>query len=1024
MSTNVVSTTRWRSVRRWTALGVTLVLGAAVAAALAIEVRSSRWQAELFSRLAKQTQFRVEPGPSDAIRFPGHGPFDQRLGYAALPRFTARATADGFEVAAQARWSPRALQIADRGLNPPFREKSRAGLAVLDCRAEPVHEGHSPQRVFAGFDDVPPVLVAALLFIENRTLLDDGPATRNPAVEWPRLGRAVLDQLLHRIDGDHGTPGGSTLATQIEKFRHSPEGRTDSGAEKLRQMASASLRAYLDGEDTRQRRREIVVDYLNNVPLAARAGVGEVHGLPDGLAAWYGRDFDEVRSLLAADDDSAADASRLAQRGLALKQSLSLLVAQRRPSHYLAGGAGATQALAALTDTHLRLIADAGLIDPALRDAALEQPLQPAAAAPPAERASFVDRKAASALRTRIAALLEVPRLYDLDRLDLEVASTLDLAVQQRVGAALASLATRDGARSAGLYGFRLLDDGQDPSPLKFSFTLYERGALGNLLRVQTDSLDLPFDINEGARLDLGSTAKLRTLASYLEIVAALHSRWQSLDAAALRAERAKRGDAIGRWAIDHLSSAADRSLPAMLDAAMQRRYSASPGEAFYTGGGMHRFANFDRADDARVVTVAEAFRHSINLPFIRLMRDIVKHLIQEGSGPGLAAIDDRSHPARRELLERVADAEGREFLAGFHRRYAGVDPDVAFDRLLAEVRAAEAPLASALLAVEPDAGVERLGSVLRSRLGDRAPEGRRLEALHARHAAFNLADHGYLTRRHPLELWLVGYLRRHPGAGFAEVVDASRDARRDVYAWLFRTRNAGAQDRRLRDLVERDAFAELQRRWARLGYPFEHLTPSYATSIGASGDRPAALAELVGIVANEGLRRPAVRIESLHFGRATPYETRFERRPAAGEPVMDPAVAAVLRGAMRDVVANGTARRLAGALPGADGREALEIGAKTGTGDHRRKVFGRGGVLRDEQVVSRSASLVFTIGERHFGTLVAYVEGSQAARYRFTSALPAQLLKSLLPALDPMLRGPACAPAEPATTALRSVSN
>jgi hypothetical protein len=35
--------------------------------------------------------------------------------------------------------------------------------------------------------------------------------------------------------------------------------------------------------------------------------------------------------------------------------------------------------------------------------------------------------------------------------------------------------------------------------------------------------------LNQGARLDLGSTSKLRTLITYLEQVAALHQRWSPL---------------------------------------------------------------------------------------------------------------------------------------------------------------------------------------------------------------------------------------------------------------------------------------------------------------------------------------------------------------------------------------------------------------------------------------------------------------------------------------------------------------
>jgi beta-lactamase class A len=42
-------------------------------------------------------------------------------------------------------------------------------------------------------------------------------------------------------------------------------------------------------------------------------------------------------------------------------------------------------------------------------------------------------------------------------------------------------------------------------------------------VRVQTDTSDQALDINEGSKLELGSTAKLRVLTTYLEIVAELH---------------------------------------------------------------------------------------------------------------------------------------------------------------------------------------------------------------------------------------------------------------------------------------------------------------------------------------------------------------------------------------------------------------------------------------------------------------------------------------------------------------------
>ena len=45
-------------------------------------------------------------------------------------------------------------------------------------------------------------------------------------------------------------------------------------------------------------RQQIVVDYLNTMPLAAPPGLGEVFGLGDGLRGWYGADFERVNDLL------------------------------------------------------------------------------------------------------------------------------------------------------------------------------------------------------------------------------------------------------------------------------------------------------------------------------------------------------------------------------------------------------------------------------------------------------------------------------------------------------------------------------------------------------------------------------------------------------------------------------------------------------------------------------------------------------------------------------------------------------
>src|SRR5439155_9469927 len=187
----------------------------------------------------------------------------------------------------------------------------------------------------------------------------------------------------------------------------------------------------------------------------------------------------------------------------------------------------------------------------------------------------FVTQKAANAVRTHLAGLLGGSRFYDLDRLDLSVASTLDAPVQTAVTNLLRELREPASAKAAGLSAKQLLDRG-DPAKVVYSFTLYERGSGANYLRVQTDNFDQPLNINEGTKLDLGSTAKLRTLVTYLDIMARLHQRLSVLDETQLRALEVDRQDVLTRWAVDHLLAAQDKGLSTMLEAALERRYSAS----------------------------------------------------------------------------------------------------------------------------------------------------------------------------------------------------------------------------------------------------------------------------------------------------------------------------------------------------------------------------------------------------------------------------------------------------------------
>ena len=985
------------------------------------ELRTSTLQARYLTAFASRLDFRVEPGASASIRFPPSGPFDARLGYTRIPAYVDRLRTQGYEISAQARHSQTLLDYARHGFYAPYREKTQAGLQVLDCRAASLFDERYPRRVYADFEAVPPLVIDTLAFIENRELLAAKDPKHNPVVELPRLAKAVVERAIVAVDPDYPAAGGSTLATQIEKYRHSPEGRTASIGEKLRQMISASVRVYRDGEETLPARRRIIAAYLDSVPLGAQAGYGEVHGIGDGLWAWYGADFDAANRVLRLDHP---EGEALRAQALAYRQVLSLIIAQRRPSFYFGAG---QQRLTRLGDSYLRLLADAGVISAALRDAAL--PLRPAPREDSgrARATDYTARKASNLVRVQLASLLATPRLYDLDRLDLTVTSSIDGALQAAVSDQLRRLRESRNANAAGLVGPHLLERGDDPAKLFYSFTLYERTEAGNRLRVQADTLDEPFDINAGAKLELGSTAKLRTLITYLEVVAALHERYAGMTAAELRRVEVARRDRLTRWAVDHLSSATDKSLPAMLEAAMQRRYSANPGETFFTGGGAHVFENFKRADNSRSPTVAEAFQDSINLAFIRLMRDVVHHSIYRSPGTAARLLEQPDDPQRAVLLARFADREGSTFIRHFYGKYRGKSSAEILALLADTARASPESLAAVFRTLQPDASLDAFGSFLREHLPAKAvppsviepkASARRarprhpLAALYERHAAghYSLADRGFLARVHPLELWVAAYLREHPDAKLAQVLDASRTERQQAYGWLLQPRARAAQDTRIATLLEIDAFAEIHRAWQRLGYPFDHLVPSYATAIGSSGDRPAALSELVGIIVNGGLRYPTTRVERMRFGAGTPYETVLDRRPGKPERVLAPEIAATVQRALQQVVEQGTARRIRGALD-LPGRTRVALGGKTGTGDNRVNVYGARGRLIESRVLNRTATFVFFIGQRHFGTVTAYVPGADARDYRFTSALPVQILKTLAPLLRPIAAAPEDSP-------------
>lgn len=979
-----------RRIPRW--LWISLLAGLALAV-LVHEAHTSAIQAWLFSRWASGLTYKLGPGPSPQVVFPTGGPFDQRFGYTRIPEFEHRLGAHGYRVISQMRFSEAAAKLASWGLLPPYQQPALAGLVIRDAAGVPLYDSTLGHGIFRNLDEVPPLLLYTVLFIENRRLQEPSDPRENPVVDWARLAKAGALYAGRTLGLPLPLEGGSTLATQLEKFQHSRGGHTSSPLEKLRQMTSASLKVYREGADTRAERREILLQYLNEVPLAAAPGWGEVNGLGDGLVAWFGMRPAELLKTLASPSATPAKVR-------AYKHVLALLCGVRAPSYYLVHNHAA---LEARVDYYTELLQKQGVIDQEFARRVRATPIAflRTKARPPVRL--ILQRKAINHLRVWLGGRLGESNLYNLDRLHLEVESTFDLGLQQEVAHLFDRLRDREFLATHGLIGEHLLGGG-DPRNVVYSFLLLERTPLGNVVRAHTDTLDRPFDVNDGMKMELGSTAKLRTLAHYLELMTGLFEEFSHLDPNALAQGARTERDPLTRWAAETLRSQNGLPLEAFLQRALDRTYSASPGEVFFTGGGAQTFANYERGENGRLYSVRDGLIYSVNLVYIRLMRDIVRFHEARLPYDRQAVLDNTDEPVRHRLLEEIAEAESKATLAQAYREYRGLTPRGVEARLLGRHVKDVRYLAMLFFAWHAGAGEEALGRWLAAREGPVSPdELRRLVKAYG-NPQLTLADFGFLLDRHPLEVWCGGELVGAPGISWHELLARSETPRRIASAWLFKTRNRHAQDLRLRTRIEQDAFARMTPSWRRLGFPFEHLVPSLATAIGSSSDRPDALAELMGIILNDGVRLPTVDVGTLRFAAGTPYETVLGRMPETGKHVMPAAVARAMRPVLADVVKKGTAIRAAGTFVDTQGA-VIQVGGKTGSGDNRYKTFARGGGLITSRPVSRTAVFAFYIGDRHFGVITASVIGKEAGNYHFTSVLPVALLKLLAPVIQTRLQ-------------------
>ncbi len=136
---------------------------------------------------------RAPPSPSRL-----GGPFDRRRGYSLIPEFQDRLQARGYQVVEQARQSAEMARLMALEITPPYRETPSAGLQIR-AQGMPIHDVRPQRGFYQRLEDVPPLVVNTLLYIENRDL-----ARAPGSPQQPGGGLAAPGQGHHALCGTQG----------------------------------------------------------------------------------------------------------------------------------------------------------------------------------------------------------------------------------------------------------------------------------------------------------------------------------------------------------------------------------------------------------------------------------------------------------------------------------------------------------------------------------------------------------------------------------------------------------------------------------------------------------------------------------------------------------------------------------------------------------------------------------------------------------------------------------------------------
>ena len=289
------------------------------------------------------------------------------------------------------------------------------------------------------------------------------------------------------------------------------------------------------------------------------------------------------------------------------------------------------------------------------------------------------------------------------------------------------------------------------------------------MLRVQADNLDQPFDINSGMKLDLGSTAKLRTLAHYLEVMESLHAELAPLDPEALIGAPPRPATAIPspRWAAETLRKTPGLTLDASPRPGARPHLSRRSVGNVLHGGGVHNFENFDPEDNRRIFPCTRRSRirpTSCSSGSCAISCASTRRGYPMTPGPCWRTLE---HLERRRMLEEMADKDGAAAPRARLREYQGLESSAVLKKLLGERVHSPRHVAVVFFAWHPGGDASTLEQWSDAQGFPVPAEDLPKLVRTYGNRKINLLDYGRLLGRHPLEVWSAGEMSRTPALGW-----------------------------------------------------------------------------------------------------------------------------------------------------------------------------------------------------------------------------------------------------------------